>query len=160
MIDGAIGEGWRATSTLAEAPSIDAGYRSGEDLSSVRILSFQSGLHDASAAAFEDYRLVAAVQEERLRREKGWGNDVPWLAIDEVLRIAGWTRYEVDVIATIRGHFPVHYFSYPLLRDLYYTASKHLGRERPQRDLFVTINRFGISDHQLFRADRFLTENG
>ena len=36
----------------------------------MKILSFQSGLHDASAAAFEDYRLVAAVQEERLRREK------------------------------------------------------------------------------------------
>src|SRR6185437_16677999 len=62
-----------------------------EGTDSVRILSFQSGLHDASAAAFEDYRLVAAVQEERLRREKGWGDDVPWLAIDEVLRIAGWS---------------------------------------------------------------------
>jgi hypothetical protein len=84
--------GWRAPSTLAEASSIDAGYRSVSDLSSVRILSFQSGLHDGSAAAFEDYRLVAVVREERLQREKGWGNDVPWLAIDEVLRIAGWTR--------------------------------------------------------------------
>jgi carbamoyltransferase len=69
----------------------------------LRILAFQSGLHDASAAAFEDYRLVAAVQEERLRREKGWGAGVPWLAIDEVLQIAGWTRYDVDVIALIRA---------------------------------------------------------
>jgi predicted NodU family carbamoyl transferase len=96
-------------------------------LGSVRILSFQSGLHDASAAAFEDYRLVAAVQEERLRREKGWGNDVPWLAIDEVLRIAGWARNEVDVIALIRGVFPLHYFSFPLPRDIYYTVRKHLA---------------------------------
>jgi len=74
----------------------------------VRILSFQSGPHDASAAAFEDYRLIAAVQEERLRREKSWGADVPWLAIDEVLRIAGWSRFDVDAIALIRGTFPVH----------------------------------------------------
>ena len=132
----------------------------GEDLSSVRILSFQSGLHDASAAAFEDYRLVAAVQEERLRREKGWGDDVPWLAIDEVLRIAGWTRNEVDVIAAIRGVFPLHYFSFPLPRDIYYTVRKHLGRERRHRDLSNAINRSGASDDQLFRADRFLAENG
>src|SRR5580700_5924089 len=101
----------------------------------MRILSFQSGLHDASAAAFEDYRLVAAVQEERLRREKGWGNDVPWLAIDEVLRIAGWSRHDVDVIAAIRGVFPLHYFKFPLHRDLYYTLRKGLGYERLSRDL-------------------------
>ena len=89
----------------------------------MRILSFQSGLHDASAAAFEDYRLVAAVQEERLRREKGWGNDVPWLAIDEVLRIAGWSRNEVDVIAAIRGIFPTALFLVPAAaRRLLYGA--------------------------------------
>jgi carbamoyltransferase len=126
----------------------------------VRILSFQSGLHDASAAAFEDYRLVAAVQEERLRREKGWGNDVPWLAIDEVLRVAGWTRNEVDVVAAIRGVFPLHYFSFPLARDVYYTVRKHMGRERLNRDLSNAINRSGTGDEQLFRADRFLAENG
>jgi carbamoyltransferase len=126
----------------------------------VRILSFQSGLHDASAAAFEDYRLVAAVQEERLRREKGWGNDVPWLAIDEVLRIAGWTRNDVDVIALIRGVFPLHYFSFPLPRDIYYAVRKHVGRERLNRDLSLAINRSGTDQDRLFRTDRFLAENG
>ncbi len=131
-----------------------------EGLGSVRILSFQSGLHDASAAAFEDYRLVAAVQEERLRREKGWGNDVPWLAIDEVLRVAGWTRNEVDVIAAIRGVFPLHYFCFPLPRDLYYTMRKHMGRERLNRDLSNAINRSGTGENKLFRSDRFLAENG
>ena len=29
----------------------------------MRILTFQSGLHDASAAAFDDYEVIAAVQE-------------------------------------------------------------------------------------------------
>src|SRR5439155_1472419 len=75
-------------------------------------LAFQSSLHDASAAAFEDYRLVAAIAEERLRREKGWGNDIAWLAIDEVLDIAGWSRGDVDAIATIHGVFPLHYFRF------------------------------------------------
>ena len=85
---------------------------------SVRIVAFQSGAHDASAAAFDDYRLIAAVQEERLCREKGWGCDIPWLAIDEVLHIAGWSRYDVDAIAAIRGSFPPHYFRFPVTRDV------------------------------------------
>ena len=126
----------------------------------MRILSFQSGPHDASAAAFEDYRLLAAVQEERLRREKSWGGDVPWLAIDEVLRIAGWSRFDVDAIALIRGVFPVHYLRFPLLRDLYYTARRSAGRERLSRDLAMLSTRTGKKSEQLFRADRFIAENG
>src|ERR1700752_2490995 len=85
----------------------------------LRILAFHSCEHDASAVAFDDYALVAAVAEERLVRRKGWGNGVPWLAIDEVLRIAGWTRHDVDVIALGVGAFPTQYFRYELLRDLY-----------------------------------------
>jgi carbamoyltransferase len=126
----------------------------------VRILSFQSGPHDASAAAFEDYRLIAAVQEERLRREKSWGGDVPWLAIDEVLRIAGWSRFDVDAITLIRGTFPVHYLRFPLWRDLYYTARRSAGRERLSRDIAMLSARTGKKSEQLFRADRFIAENG
>jgi carbamoyltransferase len=126
----------------------------------LRILSFQSGLHDASAAAFEDYRLIAAVQEERLRREKGWGAGVPWLAIDEVLQIAGWTRHDVDVIALIRGVFPLQYFSFPLHRDFHYMMCKFWGFERRDRDLSNAITHSGTSEDRLFRADRFLAENG
>jgi len=126
----------------------------------VRILSFQSGPHDASAAAFDDYRLLAAVQEERLRREKSWGGDVPWLAIDEVLRIAGWSRFDVDAIALIRGIFPTHYLRFPLFRDLYYTARRSAGRERLSRDIAILSARTGKQSEQLFRADRFIAENG
>lgn len=126
----------------------------------MRILAFQSGLHDASAAAFDDYKLIAAVQEERLRREKGWGNGVPWLAIDEVLRIAGWSRYDVDVVASIRGVFPLHYFRFPLHTDLYYALRKGVGHERVQRDLSHAAIRSGKHPSSLFRADRFLAENG
>jgi carbamoyltransferase len=132
----------------------------------LRILAFQSGLHDASAAAFEDYRLVAAVQEERLRREKGWGAGVPWLAIDEVLQIAGWTRYDVDAIALIRGVFPLQYFYFPVHRDFHYMMCKFWGFERLHRDLSNAIThshsiaRSGTNEDRLFRTDRFLAENG
>jgi carbamoyltransferase len=118
-------------------------------------------LHDASAAAFDDYRLIAAVQEERLRRDKGWGGGIPWLAIDEVLRIAGWSRYDVDAIAAIRGTFPLHYFRFPLARDIYYAARNHLSGGRLDRDLAIVSSRTGIADsHALFRGKLFLQENG
>jgi len=112
----------------------------------MHILAFQSGLHDASAAAFEDYRLVAAIAEERLRREKGWGNDIPWLAIDEVLHIAGWSRGDVDAIATIHGVFPLHYFRFSPMREFYYKTRKVLGHERLKRDLSHICTRNHTSD--------------
>jgi carbamoyltransferase len=127
----------------------------------VRILAFQSGLHDASAAAFEDYQLVAAVQEERLRRTKGWGAGIPWLAVDEVLQIAGWSRHDVDAIAAIRGTFPLHYFRFPLVADVYYAARDRLGYGRRDRDLAAVSERTGIAhSEKLFRTDLFLHENG
>ena len=126
----------------------------------MRILAFQSGLHDASAAVFEDYELIAAVPEERLRREKSWGDDVPWLAINEVLQIAGWSRWDVDAIATIRGIFPVHYFRFSPLKEFYYTARKCFGRERYNRDISHACTANGTSNaRKLFRTDRFIREN-
>jgi len=35
------------------------------------ILSLHSGPHDSSAALFDDYRILAAVAEERMNRVKG-----------------------------------------------------------------------------------------
>ncbi len=61
------------------------------------ILTAHSGSHDAGAALFEDYRLLAAVQLERLTRYKCDGRQHPDLAIDEVLSIVGKTRKDVDV---------------------------------------------------------------
>jgi carbamoyltransferase len=126
----------------------------------LRILAFHSCQHDASAVAFEDYNFVAAVAEERLIRRKGWGDGVPWLAIDEVLRIAGWTRYDVDVIALGVGTFPVQYLRFELLRDLYYTTRRWMGDERAKRDMLTVAYRSGVGDPQkLFRADRFRDDN-
>ena len=84
----------------------------------MRILAIHPGAHDAAAAVFDEYRLIAAVAEERLTRQKGAGDGIPWLAIDEVLRIAAWSRFDVDAIATIRGIFPLHYFRFPAMREL------------------------------------------
>jgi carbamoyltransferase len=125
-----------------------------------RILGFHSGAHDASAAVFEDYTLIAAIQEERLTRIKGWGDGVPWLAIDEVLSIAGWSRRDVDVIALTSTTFATRYLRFSLLRDLYYTTERWLGRERMSRDLVTVGYRRGIADpNRLFRADAFIEDH-
>ncbi len=126
----------------------------------MKILAFQCGVHEASAAAFDDYRWVAAVAEERLNRVKGWGDAIPWLAIDEVLRIANWSRNDVDAIAFTRGLFPAHYYRFPLGADLRYTVNRWRGRERTYRDMVTVARRRRTGDlASIFRGDRFLTEN-
>ena len=93
------------------------------------ILGIHPAWHDSAAVLYDDYRLVAAVQTERLTRVKGDGDGIPDAAIDEVLAIAGITRREVDVVAMTRGVFPR-----PLLRwGLLQKIRIHLPDRRAKR---------------------------
>jgi carbamoyltransferase len=126
----------------------------------VRILAFHSNVHDSAAAAFEDYRCVAAVQQERLSREKGSGG-LPWLAIDEVLQIANWTRRDIDAIATTRSLFPTNYLRNNLFKEIDYGVRRWLGTDTSQRELFRLCGRRQTRDSQsLFRVKEFLDDNG
>ena len=127
----------------------------------MRILTFYPGCHDSSAAAFDDYQLLAAVEEERLTRRKGSGEGVPWLAIDEVLRIAGWSRSDVDVIVALRSFFPWQYFHHGLYRRYDYAVQRRLGLDRKLRDLVVHCQLRGTADAKaVFRTDAFLRDHG
>jgi carbamoyltransferase len=75
------------------------------------ILSLHSGPHDSSAALFDDYKLLAAVAEERLNRIKCSGG-FPEKSIAEVLRIAGVERRRVDALVCTRCLFQRHYFNH------------------------------------------------
>ena len=46
-----------------------------EQVISLRILAIHAGMHDSSAAAFDDYEMVAAVSEERLTPREGLGRE-------------------------------------------------------------------------------------
>jgi carbamoyltransferase len=128
--------------------------------SNVRILAFHSNVHDSAAAAFEDYRCVAAVQQERLSREKGSGG-VPWLAIDEVLQIANWTRRDIDAVATTRSLFPTSYLRNNLFKEIDYGVRRWLGKDISQRELARLCGRRQKGDSQsLFRVKEFLDDNG
>src|SRR6266436_1184685 len=69
-------------------------------------LTAHSGSHDAGAALFEDYNLLAAVQLARLTCYKCDGREHPDLAIDEVMSIAGKTRKNVDLAGSAVPNFP------------------------------------------------------
>ncbi len=126
----------------------------------MRILAFHAGMHDASAAAFDDYQLVAAASEERFTRQKGSGGGVPWLAIDEVLRIAGWSRRDVDAIALTRGFHPTYHLRVPLWREMRYAMERARGAGRDLRDLAILSRRFGTADTaSIFHGERFLRDN-
>lgn len=55
--------------------------------------------HEASAVLFENGRLVATVSDKRLSRIKNDGGGLSDLAIDEVLRIGGRSRAEIESLA-------------------------------------------------------------
>ena len=74
------------------------------------ILGINSGSHDACACLFEDYRMLAAVPQERVTRKKGDGGRIPVEAIDECLAIAGRKRAEIGAVAMARGMFPTRLF--------------------------------------------------
>jgi carbamoyltransferase len=127
----------------------------------MRILSFHPGCHDASAAAFDDYMLLAAVEEERLVRKKSYGDGVPWLAIDEVLRIAGWSRCDVDAVVASRSFFPWQYLKYPFYKEWDYRLRDWMGRGQRLRDLAVHCQLRGTADaRKVFHGEAFLAQNG
>jgi carbamoyltransferase len=126
----------------------------------VRILAFHPGAHDAAAAVFDDYTLIAAVSEERLTRSKGSGGGVPWAAIDEVLGIAGWTRQGVDVIASTRAMYSPQFLRFGWPTRLAHAIGSRLGRPPAPRRLWVHCRARGTTETaSVFAREAFLAAN-
>ena len=125
------------------------------------ILGIHSGPHDSTACLFDEYRLLAAVSQERLTRVKGDGGHVPLEAIDECLTIAQRGREDVDAIALGRSLFSERYYLYPTLARLGTRPLRRaLGREK-QRYMLGECRRYRTTDSlSLFDAPRFLADHG
>ena len=65
---------------------------------SITIFSFHDG-HDAGAALIKDGRVLAALQEERLRNIKQY-DGTPEFSMKEVFKIAGIHPSEIDLTAS------------------------------------------------------------
>jgi carbamoyltransferase len=125
------------------------------------ILGLHSGYHDASAALFDDYRMVAAVALERLTRRKIDGGRIPVEAMEEVLAIAGADRRDVAAVVLGRGAFPMRYFTHlPAHRALERAARAAVGREK-HKAMEVECVRYRRADSEaMFDAARFLADLG
>jgi carbamoyltransferase len=104
------------------------------------ILSIHPGTHDAAAVLFDEGRVVAAVQQERLTRVKGDGvspQNWAWSCADEVLSIAGLGRRDIDVLALSRGLMPRPFFrkNQTLARRLLDTLVPSRQTKRPFRHM-------------------------
>lgn len=96
------------------------------------ILAFHFG-HDAAVAVADEYRVLAAVQAERLTRNKGEGSfaSVRDETIDEALRVAGKSRADVDVVVFGRAIFDFRmYRKLPATLHWKCLAARLLGREK------------------------------
>src|SRR5271170_6076210 len=125
------------------------------------ILALHSGPHDSVAALFDDYDLKAAVQLERLTRVKGAGRQHPDLCIDEVLKIAGASRGDVDVISMSRTLLDSRYFR--RLRGLRWLEEAVVRRSRGKILQYMTheMRRYHSKDYDdLFDLAAFRRDGG
>ena len=110
--------------------------------------------HDAGAALYDGYRLIAAVAQERPTRIKSDGGRFPSEAVAECLAEAGLTADKVEAVALPRVNYPADYS----------TARSQwpfpVGR-RPERELIRTMTRQWISNPAAaFDAPRYLADHG
>src|SRR6266436_3695543 len=94
----------------------------------MRILGINDG-HNAAACLYEDGQVVAAIQEERLRRVKNWAG-MPSEAIHTVLKMRGISSREVDFVA-MNGH----HAALPMTKD------ELMEEYRTVNDIGVTVRR-------------------
>ncbi|HEX9646414.1 MAG TPA: carbamoyltransferase C-terminal domain-containing protein [Alphaproteobacteria bacterium] len=126
------------------------------------ILGVHPGYHDASAILCQDYRILAAVQLERLTRRKADGGRFPGEAVDECLAIAGARRADIDVAVLGRGAYPWRYYThFRGGRWLEGRVREALGRDKMksmERELVLArrTDSLAIFDAGLFRAEQGL----
>ncbi|MEC7490178.1 MAG: carbamoyltransferase C-terminal domain-containing protein [Pseudomonadota bacterium] len=124
------------------------------------ILGLNLGIHDGAASIFNDYSLVAAVQLERLTRIKGDGNGLNQSCIDEVLRIAGLSRLEIDAVAFSRAFLPTKHLDLGLKRNIVYALRRRMGAD-VHKDIAGELKRSGqpLAD-RLVKRETLIRELG
>lgn len=123
------------------------------------ILSLHSGPHNSSAALFDNYRVLAAVAEERMNRVKGSGG-FPEQSIAEVLRIAGVERRDVDVVVCTRAFFLRRYYTYWRAHEKVREGLRRLTGHEKMREMNVVVSKLGRSADEVFDAAAFLADLG
>ncbi|MFZ0693423.1 MAG: carbamoyltransferase C-terminal domain-containing protein [Alphaproteobacteria bacterium] len=125
------------------------------------ILGIHPGYHDACACVFDEYRLVAAVAQERLTRRKADGGRIPVEAIEDCLTIAGRSRDEVDAVVLGRGAFPSRYYTHLSGRRLVDSKIRRLlGKEKLKSMERECVRYHRTDSAAMFDAQSFLRDLG
>jgi carbamoyltransferase len=124
-------------------------------------LGVHSGFHDACACLFDDYRMVAAVAQERLTRRKIDGGRKSVEAIEECFAIASAEPGQVDAVVLGRAAFPWRYFThFTGGRRLEGKVRRLLGAEN-HKSMERELVRYGRTDAQsVFDTAAFLGDLG
>ncbi|MGJ8650814.1 MAG: carbamoyltransferase C-terminal domain-containing protein [Opitutaceae bacterium] len=131
------------------------------------ILGIAAARHDGSACIYENYKLLAAVQLERITRIKTDGDRIPHEAIDEVLRIANLKKSDITHICLSRNRFPYEWFdfskcnlSYRFKRWFESSIRKVVGKKHILTST-KECRRANTNDVlSIFKTDQFLLDNG
>src|SRR4051812_17224172 len=131
------------------------------------ILGLHTG-HEASAVLFRGTEVLAAISNERLSRIKNDGGKLTDSAINEVLRVAGQARPDVERLALLHTFFPEEYvirenLGKELERRLVRWRRMRAGTDRPQLlldDFIERLERRGRSLDKHFLKHRFLATEG
>ena len=125
------------------------------------ILGVHSGNHDAGAVLADEYRILAAVAQERMTRRKTDGGRMPVEAIAECLAIAGVGLQDVDAVVLGRGAFLSRYFTHLRGgRAAEQAVRRLLGREK-HKSMEREARRYACLDSlSMFDRARFLADYG
>lgn len=98
------------------------------------ILSMSNAVHDNSVVVADDYRILSAIQLERVTRIKGDGTRnspsagiMPEIIAD-ALRAAGASASDIEHVAVSRGRLPSEYFYLPLRKRAWDSARGVFGK--------------------------------
>ncbi|MSO89060.1 MAG: hypothetical protein EXQ89_03710 [Rhodospirillaceae bacterium] len=117
------------------------------------VLGINPATHDAAAALFDDYRLLAAVSLERLTRRKGDGKGIPMECIGEVLAIAGLSPGDVDVVVSTRGTVPRRYLPHSRRQTPEEPGDEHSASLAEEMRKAGVLNADGFFDAAMFLAE-------
>src|SRR5207248_1258629 len=125
------------------------------------ILGLSPTCHDSTACLFDDYRLLAAVSQERLTRRKADGGGIPIEAMDECLAIAGHRRDRVDAVVLNRSLYAEGYYRhFTGYRMVKARLRRALGIEK-YKYMDAECHRYRRADAlAMFDGPRFLADHG
>ncbi len=113
----------------------------------MRVLGIHDG-HNAAAALIEDGRVVAALQEERLNREKNWSG-FPELSIRKIFEMASCGPSDIDAVGMNGNHMP-----YPMDREELMAEYERTGSLKTTVKRFLKRTALRTVYNERRRADR------